>query len=142
MYENYYHEELVKIRTCVKYLINAYLWCLFPWYILTFRCENWNYHGDSLSFMFPWFPVSYHFPWFFCMSSPVLLRSPRVFLMAPISVSPVSYLRFCGPGLTVFVNLERENIQFGKKTIAVYNLRVLKHFTSRDIFWSRVLFLC
>ena len=93
MYENYYHEQLAKISTFVKYLTDAY-----HWYILPFCFVNLNscdYHGDSLGVLFCWFSVSYHFPWCFQMFFPVFLRFPLVFLLFFHSVSPVSYCRFC-----------------------------------------------
>ena len=55
MYENYYHAQLAKISTCVKYSGDAY-----DRYILSFCFGNLNsrdYHGDSLNGMFPRFPT-------------------------------------------------------------------------------------
>ena len=40
--------------------------------------------------------ISYRFPWCFRMFPLVFLRFPRVFLLFPLSVSSVSYFRFCG----------------------------------------------
>ena len=53
-----YHEQLAKITTCVKYSIDAYHRDFLPRYILPFCFGNLNprdYHGDSLSVMFPRF---------------------------------------------------------------------------------------
>ena len=59
MYENYYYEQLAKIISRVKYLIDAYhrynisrnifLFCLGS-------LDSLNYHGVSLNVVFPWFP--------------------------------------------------------------------------------------
>ena len=99
MYENYNHEQLAKISTCVKYSIDANDRYILPRCILPFCFGNLNsrdYHGYSLNVMFPCFAnVSYRFPWCFLMFPPVFLQFPSVFLLFPCSVSPVSYFRFC-----------------------------------------------
>ena len=95
IYENYYHEQLAKISSCVKYSIDAYHWYILLRYILAFCFRNLNscdYHGDSHNAMFPlvsWlFPevsagVSTCFSWCFgflqCFSC-----FPAVFLLFPI----------------------------------------------------------
>ena len=56
MYENYYHEQLAKISTCVKNSIDAYDRYILPRYTLSFCFRNLNsrdYHGDYLNVMFP-----------------------------------------------------------------------------------------
>ena len=52
-----------------------------------------DYYGNSLHVIFPQFPN--HYLPCFRMFPLVLLRFPRVFLLFPLSVSPVSYFRFC-----------------------------------------------
>ena len=52
--------------------------------------------GDSLNVMFPSFlTISYRFSWCFRMLLLEFLRFPQVFLLFPLSVSPVFYFRFC-----------------------------------------------
>ena len=63
MYENYYHKQLAKISTSVKYSIDAYDRYIYSRYILPFCFGNLSsrdYHGDSLNVTFPRFP--YCFP--------------------------------------------------------------------------------
>ena len=97
VYENYYYEQLAKISTWVKYSIVAYHKYILPRYILLFYFGNVN-SRDFIKLIpsmlcFPGFlTVSYRFPWCFRMFLPVFLRFPSVFLL---SVSPVSYYRFC-----------------------------------------------
>ena len=98
MYENYYHEQLAKISTCVKNSIDAYDRYILPRYTLSFCFRNLNsrdYHGDYLNVMFPrpnLFPtvspgISACFSWCF-------YRFLRCFPCFP-AVFPVSYFRFC-----------------------------------------------
>ena len=57
-----------------------------------------DYYGDSLDVIFPQFPnhfLPYRFPWCFRMFPLVFLQFRRMFLLFPLSVSPVSYFRFC-----------------------------------------------
>ena len=93
MYEHYYHEQLAKISTCVKYLTDGY-----DRYILPFWFWNLNsrdYHGDFLNVMFPQFPNCFlPFPLVFlhvfASVSTVSFGVSRVSLQC----SPVSYFRF------------------------------------------------
>ena len=93
MYESYYHEQLAKISTCVKYSIDAYHRYILPRYMLPFCFGNLNfrnYHGDSRNVMFPRFPNCFQpFPLVFPHVSPG-------FLLFPGTASIVSYFRFCG----------------------------------------------
>ena len=99
LYENYCHEQSVKINTCVKYSIDAYHayhagihFAVFFW-------------GLKIPWLSWWFPQSYAFPvtsllfppfqLVFPHVSPGVLLFPSVFLLFPRSVSPVSYFRFC-----------------------------------------------
>lgn len=81
MHENYYYyEKLIKIRTFVKYLIDAFYGFILPRY--TCRCVSGNinshdYHSDSFHAMFPWFPNCF-------------LRFPLVFRHVSLGVSTVS----------------------------------------------------
>ena len=94
MYENYYHEQLAKISTCVKYSIDAYHKYILPF---GFGDLNSNFHNNSPNVNFPRFsnsflPFSLVFPH---VSSGVSAVSFG-FLLFPRNVSPVSYFRFCG----------------------------------------------
>ena len=85
----YYHEQLTKIRTFVKYSIRAY-----HRYILQFCFGNLNfrdYHGDPSILCFPGFQtISYRFSCCFRVFLPVFLRFPSVFVLFPRGVCPVS----------------------------------------------------
>ena len=55
-----------------------------------------DYYGNSLDVMFPQFPNHFlPFPMVFPHVSPSVSIFPLVFLLFPLSVSPVSYFRFC-----------------------------------------------
>ena len=100
MYQNYYHEQLAKISTCVKYLKDTYDRYILPRYFLLLCFGNLNsrdYDSDSLGMLcFPGFlTVSHRFPWCFRMFPPAFLRFPLVFLLFPLGVSPVFYFIFC-----------------------------------------------
>ena len=100
MYQNYYHEQLAKISTCVKYLKDTYDRYILPRYFLLLCFGNLNsrdYDSDSLGMLcFPGFlTVSHRFPWCFRMFPPAFLRFPLVFRLFSRSVSSVSYFRFC-----------------------------------------------
>ena len=104
IYENYYHEQLAKISTCVKYSTSAFHRYINLKYISPSCSGNVNfrdYHGGSLNFMFSilCFPgfltISHSFPWCFGTFLPVFLRFPLVFLLFPRSVCPFSFSRFC-----------------------------------------------
>ena len=99
MYENYYHEELVKISTCAKYSIDAYDRYILPKYVFPFfygNLNSCNYYGDSINVMCPWLPNCF-------LPFPLVLShvSPGVYMVSfgvsPVfySVSPVSNFRFC-----------------------------------------------
>ena len=99
MYQNYYHEQLAEISTCVKYLKDTYDRYILPRYFLLLCFGNLNsrdYDSDSLGMLCcPGFlTVSYRFPWCFRMFPPAFLRFPLVFLLFPLGVSPVSILYF------------------------------------------------
>ena len=54
MYKNYYHEQLTKISTCVKYSIDAYHRYIFPF--CSGNLNSLDYHSDFHNFMFLLFP--------------------------------------------------------------------------------------
>ena len=121
MYKNYYHEQLAKIRTCVKYSIDAYHWYIYPRNILLFHFGNLNsrdYQGGPLNFMFPRFPNCF-LPFllvFLHVSSGVSTVSSGVFFVSP-KCSRVFYFRFCisqladiGMGKIFKKNIERFGI--------------------------------
>ena len=57
--KKFYYEQLAKIVTCVKYLINAYHRFSFPTYISLFpfgNLDSLDYHGDPLNVVFTRFP--------------------------------------------------------------------------------------
>ena len=82
IYENYYHEQLAKISTCMRYSIDVYHRYILPSRELKLPSLSW------------WFPPCYVSPvsWLFPTVSP---GAPLAFLLFRCSVSPVSYFRFC-----------------------------------------------
>ena len=66
----------------------------FPWCFLMFPSVSMISSG-VYTVSPQYFPVSYHFPWCFPMLPLVFLRFPQLFLPFLLSVSPVSYFRFC-----------------------------------------------
>ena len=90
MYENYYHEQLTKISTCVKYLTDAFHKYTLMRHILLFYFRNINshdYYRDSINVMFPRFPPCFlPFPLVFLHVSPgVCMVSLGVSSVSPVS---------------------------------------------------------
>ena len=88
MYENYYHEQLAKISTCVKYSIDAFHRYVLPRYFLLFCFGILNacdYPGDFFNVMFPRFPNCFLlFPLMFPHVSPGV--SAVSFVVSPVSL--------------------------------------------------------
>ena len=66
----------------------------FPWCFLMFPLVLLRMHQVFLLFPSVFNPFPYHFPWCFPMF-PLFLRFPQMFLLFPLSVSPISSFRFC-----------------------------------------------
>ena len=101
LYENYYFEHLLKVSTCVKYLIDAYHGYIFPrnLSLLFFgNLDSWDYHRDSLNVMFPRSPNCFlFFSLVFPHNSPgVSTVSSGVSLVSPQCPPPLpaSYFKF------------------------------------------------
>ena len=107
MYENYYHEQLAKISTCVKYSIDAYHRYMLPFCFEKLKSRN--YYGDSLNVVSPVFSLfsTASLDVCTCMFSPVV--STVFYGASPISPQCFPCFLFCGLRNLCFEFLDSSN---------------------------------